>query len=138
VLQLRCPFCDAPIETRAADAQEAIRCARCGRSFAAEHEPQPAPSDANHFVHPHGWTVHAPAFPGRRVIQLVQKLAKRPSRSPRAERPRADVSPKALKPFMRWLSSSEWRTIGFAAIVFLGVPAAVIFFLVVVCAPHGR
>jgi hypothetical protein len=38
----------------------------------------------------------------------------------------------------RWFSKSEWRTIGVAVVVMVGLPAAAIFFLIVICAPHGR
>jgi predicted amidophosphoribosyltransferase len=80
-------------------------------------------------------------------MRLVQRLAKRSSlvACPACGR---QVSRQALacpqcgrlitKRFGRWLSKAEWQTIAIALIVFVGVPAAVIFFLVVVCAPHGR
>jgi ribosomal protein L32 len=45
---------------------------------------------------------------------------------------------RVVKERRRWLSGSEWRKIGIGLIAFLGVPAAIIFFLVVVCAPRGH
>jgi hypothetical protein len=50
----------------------------------------------------------------------------------------APASGAAFKPPRRLWSRSEWRSIGIGLIVFLGVPAAIIFFLVVVCAPRGH
>jgi hypothetical protein len=44
----------------------------------------------------------------------------------------------AFKSPRRWWSRSEWRSIGIGLIVFLSVPAAIIFFLVVICAPRGH
>jgi len=93
------------------------------------------------------WIVHVPAFPGRRVIRLVQQLAKRPSFLAAPGRAQvvgrqALACPKCDRLVKRrsgrWLTKSDWRSIGIALIVVVGVPAAVIFFLVVVCAPRGH
>jgi hypothetical protein len=93
------------------------------------------------------WSVHLPAFPGKRAVRLVQRLAIQrgllacPACGKDVSR-RAVVCPscgRMLKQRTRqWLSRAEWRTIGVATILFVGVPAAVIFFLVVLCAPRGH
>ncbi len=146
MLQLRCPICDAPVETHTSDRGETIRCSRCGHSFAAAVGPAARP-DLQESLEADQWTVHVPAFPGRRVIRLVQQLAKRPSFLAGPGRAH-DVGRQALacpkcdrlvkQRSSRWLSKSDWRSIGIALIVVVGVPAALIFFLVVVCAPRGH
>jgi hypothetical protein len=125
--------CDAPIDTHAAessgtDSSETVHCARCGHTF-----------DAN-VADAHGWPVHAPALPGKQIFRLVYGLAKRPSfiLRTRSGRDAATGSGPLRKrrPF-GWLAGPELRRMLFAALVFLGVPAALIFFVVVVCAPKG-
>ena len=144
MLQLRCPNCDAPIETHAADSRGAVRCARCDHLFAPDGGPA-VHLDAHGSADGDGWTVHTPAFPGRRVFSFARRLARSPAYLVRIGR-RHDArgqsrakSGRVVKPrHFRWLSRSERRTIGIAIVVFVGIPAAVIFFLLVVCAPRGH
>lgn len=144
MLQLRCPFCDAPIETHAADSPERVRCSRCGSFFEIERGPA-VRADREDFGDLCEWTVHVPAMPGGRIVRLVHRLAMRPLflvrksksgevRIDSPQRPSRGRVPKRRT--FRWLSKSEWRTIAFALVVFVGVPAAVIFFLLVVCVPR--
>jgi hypothetical protein len=93
----------------------------------------------------HNWPVHAPAFPGQQVLRAVQRLAKSRSFLVRTKTTRAADGPQATssvgpsrqrRPF-GWLARPELRRIFFAALVFLGIPAALIFFVIVVCAPNG-
>jgi uncharacterized paraquat-inducible protein A len=146
VLQLHCPHCDAPIEVQTAEAADNARCWRCGHTFAPELRPEIRP-DAHGLCAADDWTVHVPAFPGRRAIRLVQSLSSRPAFSTcpacgKKVSRQVVACPscgRVLKQrSRRWLSRAEWRTIGIAIIVFVGLPAAVIFFLVVLCAPRGR
>jgi predicted amidophosphoribosyltransferase len=146
VLQLHCPKCDAPIEASTADAADKARCWRCGHSFAPELRSEVRP-DANGFCAADDWTVHVPAFPGKRAVRLVQRLARRPAAST-CPACREEVSRQAvacpscgrmLKQRSRLaFSSADWRRIGVAILVFIGLPAAVIFFLIVLCAPRGH
>jgi len=101
----------------------------------------------NGFCAADDWTVHVPAFPGKRAIRLVQRLASRPALLPcpacgKEVGRQAVACPSCGRVLKRrsrrWLSRAEWRTIGIAIIVFVGLPAAVIFFLVVLCAPRGH
>jgi uncharacterized paraquat-inducible protein A len=150
VLQIHCPKCDAPIEVRAEDAADNARCWRCGHTFATQLRPETRPEirpDANGSCAADDWSVHVPAFSGKKAVRLVRRLASRP---PLAFCPACgkEVSRQAVacpscrralkKRPRRRLSNSDWQTIGIALIVTIGLPAAVIFFLVVVCAPRGH
>jgi hypothetical protein len=132
VLQVRCPSCYAPVQTDDARTGQTARCLRCGHAFALERDwvklQEPTARGKST-----AWTVHVPAVPGRQVRRRMQRLA--------ITRPAVAGSPAcrpAFKPPRRLWSRSEWRSIGIGLIVFLGVPAALIFFLVVVCAPRGH
>ena len=132
MLQGRCPSCHAFVQTDVARTGLTARCLRCGyafgfeRGFVNRQEPNARREST-------GWTVHLPAVPGRQVRRRMQRLAiTRPTLA--GSLPRVTV----LRPPSRWWSRSEWRSIGIGLIVCLGVPAALIFFLMVVCAPRGH
>jgi hypothetical protein len=143
VLEVRCPICDAPIEAHAAETRGMEQCARCGHAFAADSRLNRVAGREELDEAP-GLTVHALAFPGQKVLRLVQRLARRPSFILRTKTNRKAGGPQAIrvpdKPEGRrlfgWLSGPELRRIFFAALVFVGIPAALIFFVIVVCAPE--
>jgi hypothetical protein len=137
VLQVHCPLCDAPIETRATDAQGPVHCWRCGHTFdLANQSPIAGGSDNDS-----NWA--APASPVRHVFRVVQRLAKRPAvilkvtRGTGAPQSNPPARPRQTSRLFGWFSRPELRRMFFAAIVFLGIPAALIFFVMVVCAPQG-
>ena len=112
-------------------------CARCGRMFEADSGPIMAAQHAGLDETP-GVTVHAPAFPGKQVFRAVQRLVRRPSFILRTTRGRPQAVPTSGKSERRWLFGRlglELRRMFFAALVFLGIPAALIFFVIVVLAP---
>jgi len=131
VLQVRCPLCHTPVQTDARRGQ-AVHCWQCGHTFALERDfvKRREPTARGEST---AWTLHVPALPGRQVRRRMQRLA--------ITRPAVAASPAcgaAFKPPRRLWNRSEWRSIGIGLIVFLGVPAAILFFLVVVCAPRGH
>jgi hypothetical protein len=142
VLQVRCPICDAPIETHAAETRGMVQCAQCGYAFSADGRLNPVAGREELDEAP-GLTVHALAFPGQKALRLVQRLAKRPSFILRTKTNRDAGSPQAIqaagksegRQLFSWVSGRELRRMFFAALVFVGIPAALIFFVIVVCAP---
>lgn len=148
MLQLVCPFCDAPIDRAAVASGERLRCSQCGHSFPAERGSvaQRTARRVDDLDRADDWTVHVPALPGRRIVRLVRRLAKRPALMLHLRRGRGigrqsgcpTCGSVTRRRSGRWLSRAEMRRIGFALVVVVGLPAAVIFFLVVVCAPHGH
>jgi hypothetical protein len=142
VLQVRCPNCHAPIETHAAEARGMVECAQCGHAFAADGRLNPVAEHEKLGEAP-GFTVHAIVFPGKHLLRVVQRLAKRPSFILRTKANRDAGSPQAIRAagksegrqLFSWVSGRELRRMFFAALVFVGIPAALIFFVIVVCAP---
>jgi hypothetical protein len=105
---------------------------RCGHAFALDRDlakrQEPTARDKSS-----AWTVHLPNVPGRQVRRRMQRLA---ITSPAVAV--ASARHPAFKPPSRWWGRSEWRSMGIRLIVFLGLSAALIFFLVVVSAPRGH
>jgi hypothetical protein len=142
VLQVRCPYCDAPIETHTADARGMAECARCGHSFPVDGQLHSVAKRAASDEAP-GVTVHLPSLPGKHVFRLMQSLVQRPAFLLRAKTNRAasgSQSRQAGRKLARrrrfgLLARPELRRMFFAAITFLGIPAALIFFVFVVLAP---
>src|SRR5262249_14710803 len=116
-------------------------CARCGRIFDADVRSKPIAEHEGLDKTP-ALTVPAPAFPGNQVFRAVQRLARRSSLILRTKSVRNAGGPAAIgaadqsQPRRRFdRLRPELRRIFFAALVFLGVPGALIFFVIVVCAP---
>ena len=139
VLQVRCPMCDAPIETRAVDTLGHARCSQCGYTFDPANQTPITGATVGSRDGDSDWA--APTSPGQQLFRVVQRLVRRPSftlKVPHGAGPSQSISPARPRHASRlfhWFSRPELRRILFAAIVFLGVPAAVIFFVIVVCAP---
>lgn len=140
MLEVRCPNCDAPIATHA-DARGMAECARCGRIFDADVRSKPM-AEHEGFDKTPALTVPTPAFPGNQLFRAVQRLARRSSFILRTKSVLNAGGPAAIRganqsqPRRRFgRLRPELRRIFFAALVFLGVPGALIFFVIVVCAP---
>jgi hypothetical protein len=135
VLQVHCPKCDAPIETHVADERGTVHCWGCGHAFdLANQSPIAGRADDDS-----NWA--APASPVRGVFRAVQRLTKQTSvvlkmtRGAGGPQSTAPTRPRQANRLFGWFSRPELRRMLFAAIVFLGIPAALIFFVMVVCAP---
>ena len=146
VIRVLCPFCDTAIEVSSDQDGVKAHCPECGHTITVEPDQEPADSQRG-FPAGDEWSFRSPWALGTAAIRLVRKLAQRPkpSLSPELDHGIGHQPVSGSKNggllktrTQRRMGNSEWATIAFAITMFVGVPAAIIFFLIVVCAPGLR
>lgn len=129
MLTIPCPQCSAPIEVHEGDSGTKARCLRCGCRFVIGQAAAEAAMCAK--------------TPTRSAAGALRLLAGGPLRtlkqlrvSGRSERqPSAASTTDSMPASDRRRTFGQLRTIAVSAFWFIALPAALIFFLVVVCAP---
>lgn len=146
MIRFCCLHCHATTHVREDEAHWPVHCARCGQTMVADRGGQqsaemPATGDEN--ISPAGGlrtalsrVRHLLGLSGRLIPcpdcgAQVSRLAASCPKCGRVLSQRANISPAGMRP------RAKWKTIMWSTIVFIGLPAVVIFLIFQLCAPHA-